>query len=132
MELLLCEIAGCPRQPAGTDVAENIRSVIQSNPEQFFSNLDLAQMNDVSVKTAETRFKAMFGKTIHQYMLEFKIREAISYFTFFPEITIRQVASNLGFYDEYHFSKQFKRFTGRSPSAWKKEKNGGISSKTPD
>ena len=66
-------------------------------------------MINVSVKTAENKFKAMFGTMIHQYILDFKINEAISYFEKFPEITIKETAYNLGFYSEYHFSKQLKK-----------------------
>ena len=56
---------------------------------------------NVSVKTAESKFKAAFGKTIHQYMLDFKIQEAMSYFDRFDEISVKEVAYNLGFCDEY-------------------------------
>ena len=55
-------------------------------------------------------------------MLEYKIKEAISYFDMFPEMSIKETAYNLGFYDEYHFSKQFKRIVGVSPHKYKKEK----------
>ena len=78
-------------------------------------------MTNVSVKTAETKFKSVQGKTIHQYMLDFKIKEAISYFDIFPEISIKEIAYNLGLYHEYHFSKQFKKIIGISPSNYKKQ-----------
>ncbi|MBQ1954958.1 MAG: AraC family transcriptional regulator, partial [Clostridia bacterium] len=44
-----------------------------------------------------------------------------SYFRNFPEMSIKEVAGNLGFYDEYHFSKQFKKITGLSPLKYRTE-----------
>ena len=78
-------------------------------------------MANVSVKTAETRFKAAFGKTIHQYIMDFKIREAMSYFDKFEGISVKEVAYNLGFCDAYHFSKQFQKHTGLPPSKYKRK-----------
>ena len=53
-------------------------------------------------------------------ILSFKIEKAIQYIKNFPEMQIKEIALNLGFYDEYHFSKQFKKLVGISPSAYKK------------
>ena len=105
------------------DVAQKIQSMIHDYPERFFGNEELARMMNLSVRTAETKFKAAFGKTIHQYQLEFKIKEAMSYFDRFENISVKEVAYNLGFCDEYHFSKQFSKHTGMSPTEYKKSKN---------
>ena len=121
-ELLLCELTSqkmCLKELKG---AHKIQSILHENPVRFFGNQVLADMMNVSVKTAESKFKAAFGKTIHQYMLDFKIQEATSYFDRFDEISVKEVAYNLGFCDEYHFSKQFLKHTGRSPSNYKKSK----------
>lgn len=122
-ELLLCELTSKKMCFREIETAHKIQRTIHSYPERFFSNAELARITNVSVKTAETKFKAAFGKTIHQYILDFKIKEAISYFDRFGEISIKEVAYNLGFCDEYHFSKQFSKHIGISPSDYKKEKN---------
>lgn len=118
-DLLLCELAESHLYTAAGGVASRIKDIIHTNPEKFFANNELAEMTNVSVKTAEAKFKTMFGITIHQYILTFKAEEAISYLKNFPEMTIKEIAYNLGFYDEYHFSKQFKKITGMSPSEYK-------------
>lgn len=37
-----------------------------------------------------------------------------------PETTLREVALNYGFYDEFHLSKAFKKQFGVSPSKYRK------------
>lgn len=118
-DLLLCEIS--ETTPIINDeIAVRIKTIIHNNPEKFFSNTELAKKCNISVKTAENHFKNSYGISIHQYMLEFKIREAIAYFNNFPEITSKEIAYNLGFYDEYHFSKQFKKIMSVSPTQYRK------------
>ncbi|MBE6729703.1 MAG: helix-turn-helix transcriptional regulator [Ruminococcaceae bacterium] len=118
-ELLLCELSEYNLKPDETDLAVKLKKIIHRNPEKFYSNNELAQLVGVSAKTCENKFKAAFSITMHQYMLEFKIKEAISYFEMFPQMSIKETAYNLGFYDEYHFSKQFKKIMGVSPTKYR-------------
>ena len=119
--LLLCDLEESERYSEDSKIATKIKTKIHEHPELFFSNATLARMVNVSTKTAENKFKAMYGLTIHQYILEFKIREAIAYFDLFPDISVKEVSHNLGFFDEYHFSKTFKRLKGKSPRQWRLE-----------
>lgn len=118
-ELLLYELSSQENTKEG--VAETIKNAIHRNPEKFLSNKNLAELANVSLKTAENKFKKQFGTTIHNYVLNFKINEAALFFDAFPEISIKEVAYNLGFYDEYHFSKQFKKIKGISPNEYKRK-----------
>ncbi len=120
-ELLLCELKENHLYTTDNEISTQIKKIIHNNPEKFYSNKELASKVNVSVKTAENKFKAKFGTTIHQYILSFKIKEALSYFEMFPEISIKEIACNLGFYDEYHFSKQFKKLMGVSPLKYKEQ-----------
>ncbi len=118
-DLLLCELSEHIAATQGADIAMQIKNIIHASPEKFFSNEELAEMVNVSLKTAESKFKAHFGITIHQYMLIYKIDEAISLLRNYPTMTIKEISYNLGFYDEYHFSKQFKKIAGMSPTEYK-------------
>lgn len=120
-DLLLNELGNIKENQNTEALGEKIKNLIQKNPEKFFSNSEIASILNVSTKTAETKFKNAYNTTIHQYMLNYKIEQAISYFEIFPEITLKNISYNLGFYDEYHLSKQFKKITGYSPSDYKKK-----------
>ena len=118
-KLLLLELQEQQTKSATLDIAEKIKEIIHDNPEKFFSNQEIAKLVNVSTKTAETKFKKTYGQSIHKYMIEFKIFEAISFFNIFPEMTIKEISINLGFYDEYHFSNRFKQLIGISPQKYK-------------
>ena len=118
-ELLLCELMTENNLAEQNPISDRIINTIRRSPEKFFSNKELAEKLDVSVKTAENKFKSTCGITIHQYILKFKAEQAASYFKNFPEMQIKEVAYNLGFYDEYHFSKQFKKVMGVSPTEYR-------------
>ena len=118
-KLLICELHENQNNSENIEFGERIKSIIHKTPEKFLSNAVIADMLGVSVKTAENKFKARYGISIHQYMLLFKIEQAISYIKAFPEMTNREIAYDLGFYDEYHLSKQFKKIVGLSPQNYK-------------
>ena len=118
-DLLIFELTQLDDRIHKEHLGEKIKNLIHQSPEKFWGNNELAEKLGVSVKTAEKKFKSLFGITIHQYILRYKVEQAISYFKNYPEMQIKEIAYNLGFYDEYHFSKQFKKITGLSPSDYK-------------
>ena len=77
----------------------------------------------------------MYMKTILEFLdifsfvftvaVLFALVVIISYFNNFPHMTVKEAAYNLGFYDEYHFSRQFKKIIGISPSEFKKNNRRG-------
>lgn len=120
-EALLYELSELSAKEQGENLASGIRSRIMASSDTIPKNSDLAAHFHVSVKTAENAFKSAYRMTIHQFVLKVKIRQAQSYLTNFPEMKLSEVARNLGFYDEYHLSRQFKRSFGLSPSEFRKQ-----------
>lgn len=58
--------------------------------------------------------------TPYQYQLQNKLNGAESYLKEHPTATLREAAKNFGFYDEFHFSRQFKKMFGVPPGEYRK------------
>lgn len=85
-------------------------------PEYFLSPQELADNYNVSVRTISGRFKERTGMSIHQYQLQLKLDMAYDLLPLSPGRSLHDIALSYGFYDEFQFSKLFKRKFGISPS----------------
>ena len=118
--VLLYELSAVGSGMEKEDLARSLQSMILSSGGMPKVE-ELAAACHVSPKTAERAFHAAFGLSLHQYILQTRIRQAQENLLHFPEMTLSAMAKNLGFYDEYHLSRQFKRICGISPSQYRKE-----------
>lgn len=83
-----------------------------------FTIEELASISGMSRSTYIRTFKRITGKSVKSYILETKLRIAITILTTEAGVSVKEVAYQLGFCDEFHFSKIFKKHTGKSPSAY--------------
>lgn len=136
LDLLLCEICdriydeipfekrSDKRHEAGsaagnrtdsTSLAADIKLQIKMNPDRFISNEEFAKKYFCSVRTISSKFKAETGTSLHAWQIAMKCRMADELMRSDPGLTLKEIAANYGFYDEYHFSKCYKKIYGRSP-----------------
>lgn len=87
---------------------------IRENYTKKISNKVLASEVGLSVRQFENRFKEVFKTTPHQYILKLKILKACE-LLLTKNITIIEVSSELGFYDQSAFNLHFKKFIGITP-----------------
>jgi len=69
------------------------------------------------------KFSAAMGMAPAQYRLARRVDQAAVRLRS-DEAPLREIAASLGFCDEFHFSKLFKRRTGLSPSAYRRQWQG--------
>lgn len=120
-DVLLCELENCMNSTTQVSLAENIRHMIVSSS-SILKNSEIAKAFNVNVKTAENIFKNTFHTTMHQYVLDTKIEHVKFYLINFPDMKLNEIAVNLGFYDEFHLSRHFKKTVGVSPGEYRKQK----------
>ena len=94
---------------------------IDKNLNKKISNAELAKMCFVSEIYLRKLFIQITGKSPKQYIIERKIKTAISWLLT-TNITVNEIASKLGFSDIYSFSKSFKLHVGYSPLQYRKKK----------
>ncbi len=98
--------------------AETIRQYIDAHLAERITLGDLGKLVGRSVSFVIHHFAAEFGKTPKQYLLERRMDKARELLK--TGLQVQQVAEQLGFYDAFHFSKKFRLFWGRPPSAFKR------------
>lgn len=118
LEGLLLNLSSLSNRSIGkTDIlVSEIIHRFHCEPEGFLSPKELAQNYNVSVRTISGRFKEKTGMSIHQYQLQLKLDMAYDVLPISPDRSLHDIALSYGFYDEFQFSKLFKRRFGISPS----------------
>jgi len=78
----------------------------------------VANRLDLNQRRLERLFNHQVGLTAKEYARNKRIKQARFYLKQHPELSLAEVAYDLGFYDQAHFSKQFKKVVGLSPKVY--------------
>lgn len=129
LSLLLCQLNKSP--PRQSPLIRRVCAEIRGNPDRFFSAKDLAERHGCSERTLTGRFRSDMGESLHAWQIRLKCQMAEELLRSEPEITLKEIAANYGFCDEYHFGKCYKKVFGLSPKRGM-GKGGGGSVPPPD
>ncbi len=88
---------------------------IQRHVEESVGRADLAREFSISPEHVNALFKKELNSTPTKQIHRAKIFRAYTCLTH-DGLSVKETAEKLGFYDEFHFSKVFKRIIGMSPS----------------
>ncbi|WP_311775134.1 AraC family transcriptional regulator [Alkalihalobacillus sp. TS-13] len=81
---------------------------------------DMAKRARLSPSRFSTLFREHFGKSPYQYLLQLRIEHAEELLLNSP-LKLHQIAEFCGFADAQHFSKAFKKMTGKTPGSYRKQ-----------
>jgi AraC-like DNA-binding protein len=81
----------------------------------------LARGLGVSYSWFRKTFTAHTGLSPHQYLLELRLIHARSRLAE-TRLSVKEIALEVGFEDEYYFSRLFRQKLGLSPSQWRKRR----------
>lgn len=81
---------------------------------------DLADQANLSTSQLHREFSRLFGITPSRYIREVRVGVA-RHLLESSQMQISQIAVDAGFYDQSHFSRQFKSSTGLTPRAYRKK-----------
>jgi AraC-like DNA-binding protein len=88
--------------------------------EQHYGIDDIAAKLGISTSHCNRVFRHVFGVSPRVYLSELVLHEA-KLLLANPRLSVQHIASILGYRDIAHFSRQFKRWSGLSPSEYRKK-----------
>ncbi len=78
---------------------------------------ELLAMTNVSERTLERRFLNVIGVSPRHFLGVARFQRTLRHLRLTPEPRLTEVFHNMGYYDQPHFSREVRRFSGHSPSA---------------
>ncbi len=97
--------------------AERLEEHIRNNLGKRLTLSGLAELIGRSPSFLSHNFPLEFGMPLKEYVRKERMEKARNLLK--KGNSIKETASQLGFYDEFHFSREFKRFWGDPPSRFK-------------
>lgn len=101
------------------DKFKKVLKYISQNYTQSISLTYLANLCDYSPEYFSTKFKEMFGLSPQKYIIHKRLTQA-KFLLISTNRTIREIGSEVGYPDQVHFSKIFKKEVGYSPIDYRK------------
>jgi AraC-like DNA-binding protein len=92
---------------------------IKKAPETYWSLDLMTDFCNLSVSQLNRMFKRKTGMTSKNYIDNIKMQLASEKLTS-PSKTVKEISSELGYDDPYHFSRRFKELKGYSPQEYRK------------
>lgn len=99
-----------------------LRYQIRTHPEKSWSVEEMAEAVGLSKSRFHAVYKAAFGNSPMQYVIEMKIDRAKTLLRVEELSDLATIAEKLGYKNQYHFIRQFKAVTGMTPGAFRKQK----------
>ncbi|MBY3621528.1 helix-turn-helix domain-containing protein [Acinetobacter sp. CUI P1] len=95
---------------------------MHKNIDKPFRVDELVKQSGLSRTSFFTRFRSITGLSPSHYMLRLKLESAKASLDT-TTLSVKEIASTLHFYDEFHFSKWFKKSYGLSPTSYRRLNN---------
>lgn len=106
--------------PGGLGIIDRCREYLTEHIEQQISLPDLCRFAGLSAARCTALFKQQTGMTPMAFLQELRVQTAIRYFEL-TDMHVNQVCQKVGIEDPYYFSRLFRKRTGYSPSAWRRQ-----------
>lgn len=100
-------------------IAMRVRDILTHSEQHYLSIENVAERLHMSDRTLKRQLAAE-GTSFSTLVDEVRYRHATSLLSR-TDFTLEQIADELGYSDVANFSRAFKRWSGRSPSNWRKD-----------
>jgi len=101
-----------------TESIHEVANYIRQHPAIPHRVDDLAARAGLSARYFSIKFKELIGTSVQTYMIRCRIERA-QHLLLHAGMNVTEVADTLGYRDIFFFSRQFKQYTGKSPSEFR-------------
>lgn len=101
--------------PAPLPDLVRVIALIHHTPRNIFSVSELYGQADLHAKKLYRLFKTYLGISPKEYLQMHRFRSALKLMENAPTYSLTQIAYQAGYYDQSHFIKEIRRFTGKCP-----------------
>ncbi len=105
--------------PAGVKL-QKVMAYIRLHRKENITLDDLCGLCNFSRQHLVRVFTQEYGTTPKAYILAYRMQCAKDLFQRHPELSVKEVAEEMGFADQHYFSRLFTRITGMNPTSFKK------------
>ncbi|MEW4368247.1 AraC family transcriptional regulator [Paenibacillus kandeliae] len=129
---LLCDLREQEHVPEGDASVQlqRTRAYIEQHYREPLTLEQLAEMAGLSRNYYVSLFKKHYGESVVHYMTRLRMEQARRLMAN-PELRLRDIAHEVGYHDEFYFSRKFKQETGITPSAYIRNRTRKIASYDP-
>ncbi len=113
----LSEREAAAAAPTDSPLSVAIRFISQNYADRI-TNEDLAKACGLSVRAFERQFQAAYHTSPHDYIRGLRVRMSCSALVFSRK-SLAEVATEFGFADQSHFTKEFRKFMAETPRAYR-------------
>lgn len=103
-----------------------VRKQVLSTPECSWTVSQMAALASLSPSRFHAVYKSLFGTSPMQDVIEARIIYAKSLLLSDKYPTLLKIPEKLGYNDQYHFIRQFKSVTGKTPGAYRRSRLQGF------
>ena len=100
--------------------AKETLTFIEENFQNDISVEDMAMNCKLNRTYFSAVFKAIMGKSPQEFLISYRMSKATQLLRL-TELSIADVGNAVGYPDQLHFSRAFKKVLGQSPRAWRNE-----------
>ena len=108
------------KEKSKTVLANSIKFYLEAHHSEDISLDSLSSSMYISPTYMSKLFKQETGESPINYLIKIRMEKAKE-LLLKDELSIKEIATSVGYQDAYHFSKLFKKYTGLSPSDYMKE-----------
>jgi len=118
------DAAGARKSAAASQIAAMLERTVESAAERGEKEDEvetiklIADSVGYSMSSVNRMFTQVYGVSPRQYLSSLMLKKA-KLLLMNPEATVESISARLGYHNIAHFSRQFKRWTGESPSSFR-------------